>query len=126
VTEALPGTRIAPSKLTAYAQMPLQRARLRLEMLRTGGRDEFPNGAVNAVFSANVVGGDAEGAGRVTALTLWSASLATPLGPGDLTVAIANLADKRYIPPTLQALNDPRAYYPGAGRAVGLSWRLPW
>jgi iron complex outermembrane receptor protein len=126
VTEALPGSRIAPSKLTAYAQMPLRQVRLRLDMLRTGGRDEFPNGAVNAVFSANVVGGDAEGAGRVTALTLWSASLAMPLGAGDLTVAVTNLADKFYIPPTLQALNDPRAYYPGAGRAVGASWRLPW
>jgi iron complex outermembrane receptor protein len=126
VTEALPGTRIAPSKLTAYAQMPLARARLRLDMLRTGGRNEFPNGAVNAVFSANVVGGDAEGAGRVTALTLWSASLATPLGPGDLTVAVTNLSDKTFVAPTLQALNDPRAYYPGAGRAVGVSYRLPW
>jgi iron complex outermembrane receptor protein len=126
VTEALPGTRIAPTKLTAYGQMPLARARLRLEVVRTGARNEFPNGAVNAVFSANVVGGDAEGAGRVTPVTLWSTSLVQPLGKGDLTLAITNLTDRYYIPPTLQALNDPRAYYPGSGRALGVSYRLPW
>jgi hypothetical protein len=126
VTEALPGTRIAPSKLTAYAQAPLGRARVRLEMQRTGARNKFPNGAVNAVFSANVVGGDAEGAGRVTALTLFGTSVSMPLGPAELTLVVSNLADKVYVPPTLQALNDPRAYYPDAGRAVGVTARLPW
>ena len=134
VTEALPGTRIAPAKLNAYAQAPVGKARLRLDMLRTAGRNEFPNGAVNAVFSANVVGGDAEGAGRVTPLTLWSASLSLPMGwssgsgsgLGELTVSVVNLANTLYVPPTLQALNDPRAYYPGGGRAVGLSYRLPF
>jgi iron complex outermembrane receptor protein len=126
VTEALPGTRIAPAKFTAYVQAPLGPARVRLEALHTGSRNAFPNGAVNAVFSANVVGGDAEGAGRVTALTLFSASASLPLGPGQLTAVVQNLADKLYVPPTLQALNDPRAYYPGAGRALGLSYRLPW
>lgn len=126
VTEALPGTRIAPAKLNAYLQMPLAQARVRLEMLRTGGRNEFANGAVNAVFSANVVGGDAEGAGRVTPLTLWGANATLPLGPGNLTLVVTNLADKFYVPPTLQTLNDPRAYYAGAGRALGASYRLAW
>lgn len=126
ITEALPGTRIAPDKLVAYAQAPLGRARLRVDMQRTGARNQFPNGAVNAVFSANVVSGDAEGAGRVTALTLFGASLSMPLGPASLTLVVNNLTDKVYVAPTLQALNDPRAYYPGAGRAVGATVRLPW
>jgi iron complex outermembrane receptor protein len=126
VTEALPGTRIAPDKLNAYAQAPVLGGRVRLEVLRTGARDEFPNGTVNAVFSANVVGGDAEGAGRVTPLTLFNASAVWPIGPGELTVSVVNLANKYYIPPTLQALNDPRAYYPGQGRAFGIMYRTSW
>ncbi len=126
VTEALPATRIAPTKVTAYAQVPVSRARLRIDMVRTGGRNEFPNGIVNSVFSANVVGGDSEGAGRQTPLTLWNSSLVVPVFKGNLTVAITNLTDKYYIPPTLQGLNDPRAYYPGAGRAFGLTYRMSW
>jgi iron complex outermembrane recepter protein len=127
VTEALPGTRIAPLKLSAFVRRELgPRSALQLDWLHSGERDKFANGAVNAVFSANVVGGDAEGAGKVRAVNLFSLSYTQPMLGGDLNASVNNLLNSRYVPPTLQALNDPRAYYNGQGRALGLSWRRNW
>jgi iron complex outermembrane recepter protein len=127
VTEDLPGTRIAPLKLVTYTRYqwsPMQSAQL--DVIHTGGRNKFPDGRVNSVFSANVVGGDAEGAGRVVPVTLVNVSYSRKLGPGRATVSIINLLNKYYIPTTLQALNDPRAYYAGQGRAVGANYTVNW
>ena len=127
LTEALPGTRITPLKLAAYGRYAWAKAHfVQLDIQHSGARNEFPNGAVNRVFSANVVGGDAEGAGEVKAVTLASVSYSQAVWKGVASVAVNNIANRFYVPTTLQALNDPRAYYAGQGRAFSASYRIDW
>ncbi len=127
VTEALPGTRITPLKLAGYARYAWLKTHFaQMDVSHSGARNEFPNGAVNRVFSANVVGGDAEGAGAVKPVTLLSVSYSQPVWKGVASVAVNNIANRFYVPTTLQALNDPRAYYAGQGRAVAASYRIDW
>jgi iron complex outermembrane receptor protein len=127
VKEALPGTRIAPLKVVGFLRHNWNRDQFaQLDMIHTASRNKFADGRVNSVFSSNVVGGDAEGAGRVDAVTLFNLSYGQKLGPGRMTVALINVLNTFYIPPTLQALNDPRAYYAGMGRAVSASYTVNW
>lgn len=110
----LPGFRIAPPKLTLYADHTTFRWwRNRVQLLYTGGRDEFPG---SLLF----------GEGRVRPVYLVDLFSEVDLPRGAFSVGVANLFNRFYFPAPNQAFNSDSLYIAGRGATVTLNYRLRW
>lgn len=110
----MPGFRISPVKVTAYAQHQTStKWRNRLQATYGGQRDEFP-GSTNF------------GEGRVGEVFLVDLFSSVDLPKGTLRLGVSNLLDRFYIPQANQAFNFDGLYIAGRGRTVTASYVLPW
>lgn len=110
----LPGTRIAPIKITAYINHQLMgEVDALLQLLWSDSQDRFP-------------GSTRPNEGDVSQLFLIDASLGWNLGPGRLSLAVNNLLDRQYIPQPLEAKSNDRDFIAAPGRFVTLNYRYDW
>jgi len=110
--EDLPGTRVPPLKVTAFAEYtPNDRWSARLQGLYTGDRDpdstQFGGGEVDSYLTFDLYAGVA-------------------LPRGELQIGVENLLNEDYFPVLSQAGELPYAYSKGAGRAVSLTYSVDW
>lgn len=110
----LPGFRIAPLKLTLYAEHTLgKKWRNRVQLLYTGERDEFPG---SRVF----------GEGRVRPVYLVDLFSEVDLPRGALSLGVANLFNRFYFPVPNQAFNSDSLYIAGRGATITLNYKIRW
>lgn len=110
----MPGWRIAPVKLTGYAEhMTLRSWQNRVQVTYSGNRDEFP-------------GSDAFGEGPVKDVTLVDFVTSVRLPQGTITAGVENLLNAFYFPPINQAFNDDFNYIAGRGRSVSVNYAIQW
>lgn len=109
----LPSFRIAPAKVTSYAEhTALSRWTNRLQLTYGGERDEFAD--TSTVF----------GEGRVTSVSLLDLSSALRLGNSTLRLGVQNLLDRFYIPQPNQGFNSGFNYVAGRGRTISLEYSV--
>jgi iron complex outermembrane receptor protein len=112
----LPGSRIAPTKVTGYvAYTPTPDWQTRLQVLHSGSRDRF-DGEAEAAF----------GQGDVEPYTVFDLTTSYEIGPGTVKLGIENLFDTFYFPNISQWYNLGFGYTAAPGRQVSLSYAVTW
>lgn len=110
----LPGFRIAPPKLTLYGEhTTFSRWRNRLQLLYTGERDVFGN---SVVF----------GEGRVRPVWLLDFASDFDVPRGTISVGVANLLNRSYVPVANQAFNSNSTYIAGRGTTITINYAIRW
>lgn len=110
----LPGTRIAPIKLTGYLNHQLNGdIDLMFQFIWADSQDRFP-------------GSTASNEGDVSSLFLVDTSVGWSVGPGRLSVAVNNLLDDQYIPQPLEAKSNDRDFIAAPGRFVTVNYNYNW
>ncbi|HKX96149.1 MAG TPA: TonB-dependent receptor [Methylibium sp.] len=102
---------LSPPRATLYAEFePLAGWRGRVQATRFGSTDEYDAAE------------QAAGYRNTDSLTLVDVSASLPLGPGRLSLGIANLFNREYVNVTNQASGD-FFYYLSEGRRATLTWQ---
>ena len=110
----LPGTRIAPLKVTGYVEdQTLSWWHNRLQFTHIGSRDQFE-------------GSVAFGEGEVERYTIVDYVARFDAGPGEATLSVRNLLNKDYYPAISQTYNTSTGRVKGQGRTVGLGYSVNW
>jgi len=106
-------TRIAPTKVTAYAQyQPWEDWNVRLQALYAAKQDRFPGRA------------PAFGTAPINSYFLVDASVSAPVGTGVLTLAITNLLNHDYYLPAAIRNALATTYVKGPGTGAQISYRI--
>lgn len=116
----LPGTRIAPLKVTGYLEdQTLSWWQNRLQFSHIGSRDQFE-------------GSVAFGEGEVERYTIVDYVARFDAGPGEATLSVRNLLNEDYYPAISQAYyeidsaSSATSRTKGVGRTVGLGYSVNW
>ncbi|XOZ32929.1 TonB-dependent receptor [Halomonadaceae bacterium KBTZ08] len=118
--ERLPGTRIAPLKVTGYLEdETLNGWHNRLQFTHIGSRDQFE-------------GSTAFGEGEVERYTVVDYVARIDAGPGEATLSVRNLLNKDYYPAISQAYyqidssRSATSRVKGQGRTMGVGYSVHW
>lgn len=116
----LPGTRIAPLKVTGYLEdQTLSWWHNRLQFSHIGSRDQFE-------------GSTAFGEGEVERYTIIDYVARFNAGPGEVTLSVRNLLNEDYYPAVSQSYyqigstNSATSRIKGQGRTMGVGYSLNW
>jgi iron complex outermembrane receptor protein len=107
----LPGFRIAPPMLSGYLGLIRAGWDGQIRVSVSGERDEFP-------------GSEEYGEGRVEPVTLVDVAVQRDVPGGRLSVAVANLFNRLYVPAPNQAFNSGYLYIAGRGATVSATYTL--
>ncbi len=116
----LPGTRIAPLKITGYVEdQTLSWWQNRLQFSHIGSRDQFE-------------GSTAFGEGEVERYTIVDYVARFNVGPGEATLSVRNLLNEDYYPAISQSYyqigsaNSVTSRVKGQGRTMGVGYSVNW
>lgn len=114
----LSNDRIAPLKATGYLDFEINSGwSARLQGLYSGHRNKFP------IISQTSTGSF----GEIKPFFTLDASTTLRAGPGDLTVAVANILNNQYFAVNAQRSgNRPDRYVPSPGATARISYRMPF
>jgi iron complex outermembrane receptor protein len=107
----LPGFRIAPPMLSGYLGVIRAGWDGQIRVSFSGERDEFP-------------GSEEYGEGRVEPVTVVDLAVQREIPGGRLSVAVANLFNRLYVPAPNQAFNSGYLYIAGRGATVSATYTL--
>jgi iron complex outermembrane receptor protein len=107
----LPGFRIAPPTLSGYVGLIRAGWDAQVRVSFSGERDEFP-------------GSEEYGEGRVEPVTLVDLALQRDVANGRLSIAVANLFNRLYVPAPNQAFNSGYLYIAGRGATISATYTL--
>ncbi len=114
VDDPLNTLRVPPTKVTAYLENEtLPGWRNRLQVLRSGSRNEFP-------------GSTTFGEGAVESYTVVDFTSGLDVWRGRLNVSVKNLLDEFYLPITAQAANFGPDFVAAEGRRISAEYRIAW